>query len=125
MDDCVIVSFAKPLAERNLLPGWLLSDADRSTMPPANTEVEIFGAVYHVRGNDDTEYLQTLAGLVDRKMREVAQHVKGDTTRIAVLVALNLADELFRAQKEQEGERVEIREKVAELTEELSQALSR
>lgn len=90
----------------------------------ANTEVEIFGAVYQVRGNENTEYLQGLAGLVDRRMREVAQHVKGDTTRIAVLVALNLADELFRAQKEQEGERVEIREKVAELAEELSQALS-
>ena len=90
----------------------------------ASTEVEIFGSVYQVRGSEDTAYLQDLAGLVDRRMREVAQHVKGDTTRIAVLVALNLADELFRAQKEQEGERVEIREKVAELTEELSQALS-
>jgi cell division protein ZapA len=95
-------------------------------MPPTNTEVEIFGAVYRVRGNEDnTEYLQSLAGLVDRKMREVAQHVKGDTTRIAVLAALNLADELYQVQKQQEGERVEIREKVAELTEELSQALSR
>ncbi len=92
---------------------------------PTNVEVEIFGAVYRVRGNeDDTEYLQSVAGLVDRKMREVAQHVKGDPTRIAVLAALNLADELFRVQKQQEGERVEIREKVAELTEELSQALS-
>ena len=94
-------------------------------MPSTNTEVEIFGAVYRVRGSDDTEYLQSLAGLVDRKMREVAQHVKGDTTRIAVLAALNLADELFRVQKQQEGERVEIREKVVELTEELSQALRR
>jgi cell division protein ZapA len=93
-------------------------------MPPTQIEVEIFGAVYRVRGNDDTEYLQGLADLVDRKMREVAQHVKGDTTRIAVLAALNLADELFRVQKQQEGERVEIREKVAELTEELSQALT-
>ena len=93
-------------------------------MPPANTEVEIFGAVYHVRGNDDTEYLQTLAGLVDRKMREVAEHVKtSDKGRIAILAALNLADELFQAQSRQEGERVEIREKVAALTQELSQAL--
>ena len=79
--------------------------------------------MYHVRGGDDSGYLQSLADLVDRKMREVAQHVKGDTARIAILAALNLADELFRIQKQQEGERVEIREKVAELTEELSQAL--
>jgi cell division protein ZapA len=119
-----IVALAKPLAGRNLLPGWQ-TGADDYAMPPTNTEVEIFGGVYSVRGSEDTEYLQNLAALVDRKMREVAQHVKGDVTRIAILAALNLADELFRAQKQQEGERVEIREKVAELTEELSQALSR
>lgn len=92
-------------------------------MPSTTTPVEIFGEVYHVRGNDEDGYLQDLAGLVDRKMREVAQHVKGDTTRIAILAALNLADELFQIQSRQEGERVEIREKVAALTEELTQAL--
>ena len=94
-------------------------------MPSATTPVEIFGEVYHVRGSDENGHLQNLADLVDRKMREVAQHVKsGDTARVAILVALNLADELFQAQSRQEGERVEIREKVAALTEELTQALA-
>jgi cell division protein ZapA len=92
-------------------------------MSSTTTPVEIFGEVYHVRGNDEGGYLQDLAGLVDRKMREVAQHAKGDTARIAILAALNLADELFQIQSRQEGERVEIREKVAALTEELTQAL--
>lgn len=93
-------------------------------MPPTNTPVEIFGAVYSVRGTDDTGYLQELADLVDRKMREVAGHVNTtDTARIAILAALNLADELFRIQKRQDGERGEIREKVAALAEELTQAL--
>jgi cell division protein ZapA len=93
-------------------------------MPSTNTPVEIFGAVYSVRGTDDQGHLQGLADLVDRKMREVAQHVStADTARIAILAALNLADELFQIQKRQDGERVEIREKVAELTEELTQAL--
>ena len=94
-------------------------------MPSATTTpVEIFGEVYYVRGDDENGYLQGLADLIDRKMREVAEHVKtGDKARIAILVALNLADELFQAQNRQEGERVEIREKVAALTQELSQAL--
>jgi cell division protein ZapA len=92
---------------------------------PASTtvQVEIFGEVYTVRGSDENGYLQELADLVDRKMREVAEHVKGDTARIAILAALNLADELFQIQSRQEGERVEIREKVAALTEELTHAL--
>lgn len=93
-------------------------------MPRGSTEVEIFGAVYSVRGSDDRGYLQGLADLVDRKMREVAQHVNtADTARIAILAALNLADELLSLEKRQEGERVLIREKVTELTEELAGAL--
>jgi cell division protein ZapA len=92
-------------------------------MPSTTTAVEIFGEVYHVRGGDEKGYLRSLADLVDRKMREVAKQAKGDTARIAILAALNLADELLQLQSRQEGERVEIREKVAALTEELSQAL--
>jgi cell division protein ZapA len=87
-------------------------------------DVEIFGAVYHVRGSDESEYLQELAGYVDRKMRELASQVKTvDSSRIAVLTALNLADELFQCRKGQEGERVQIKEKVAELTGKLNRAL--
>ena len=93
-------------------------------MPSSTTtQVEIFGEVYHVRGDDESGRLQDLADLVDRKMREVAERVKGNTARIAILAALNLADELMQTQSRQEGERVEIREKVAALTEELTQAL--
>ena len=93
-------------------------------MPSSTTtQVEIFGEVYHVRGGDEGGHLQELADLVDRRMREVAERVKGDTARIAILAALNLADELMQTQSRQEGERVEIREKVAALTEELTQAL--
>lgn len=92
-------------------------------MPSTTTPVEIFGEVYHVRGSDENGYLQGLADLVDRKMREVAELATGDTARIAILAALNLADELFQMQSRQEGERVEIREKVAVLTGELAEAL--
>jgi cell division protein ZapA len=97
-----------------------------SATTPSHTEVRIFGATYNVRGSDDSGYLQALADLVDGKMREVAQVVATtDTARIAILAALNVADELFQARKQQEGERDEIKEKAAELAEELTQALKR
>ncbi len=90
-----------------------------------SVEVEIFGAVYPVRGDHDREYLEELAGLVDHKMREVGNNVRTvDTSKIAILAALNLADELLQCTKQQEGERVQIMEKVAELTGELTQALN-
>lgn len=88
------------------------------------TDVEIFGSVYHVRGNEDREYLQDLAAGVDRKMREISERVSTvDTAKIAILAALNLADELFQTKRLLEGERVEIQEKVAALTGELTEAL--
>ena len=99
-------------------------DTDVSVENPAHTAVRIFGATYHVRGSDDRGYLQELADFVDAKMREVAQHVTtADTARVAILAALNMADELFQTQKRQEGERVEIKERMADLAEELREAL--
>ncbi|MEO1368467.1 MAG: cell division protein ZapA [Acidobacteriota bacterium] len=89
-------------------------------------DVEIFGAVYHVRGEQDREYLLKLAELVDRKMREIGEQLPVvDTGKIAVLAALNLADEMLQKNQQQEGERVEIMEKVTELTGTLESALDR
>jgi cell division protein ZapA len=91
--------------------------------PPA-TEVEIFGAIYNVRGRDDRGYLQELASHVDRTMREVAERVSTvDAAKIAILAALNIADDLFRSRRQLEGERAEIKEKAGALAGELSAAL--
>ncbi len=88
------------------------------------TDVEIFGSVYPVRGSDDEQHLQELAATVDRTMREIADRVTTvDTAKIAILAALNLADELFRAKRLPEGERVEIQERVVALTGELRNAI--
>lgn len=96
------------------------------TQNPPTTEVEIFGSVYHVRGRDDGDYLQDLARKVDRTMREISERVATvDTAKIAILAALNLADELSRCrvQHGEEGGIEEIEERIAALTEELSEAL--
>jgi cell division protein ZapA len=89
-----------------------------------SVDVDIFGASYHVKGEQDREYLLKLASLVDRKMREIGKQVPMvDSGKIAILAALNLADELLQCNDQQEGERVEIMEKVAELTGVLTEAL--
>ncbi len=89
------------------------------------TTVEIFGSAYHVRGDEnDSAALRELASMVDRKMREIAANVSTvDTAKLAILTALNLADELSRCRKLQDGERNEVREKVTELAAELERAL--
>jgi len=95
-----------------------------TTKTTTTTDVEIFGAVYHVRGEQNPERLRELAAFVDRRMQEVAQQVATvDTAKIAILAALNIAEELFGVQKRQEGERAEIEERVTALAEELESVL--
>ncbi len=56
--------------------------------------VEIYDQVYHLRGVDPA-YIEYLASLVDGKMRAVAANGGTvDSLRVAVLAALNIADEL-------------------------------
>ncbi len=95
-----------------------------TTKATTATDVSIFGAVYPVRGDKDSEYLQGLAEVVDQRMREIAQQVSTvDTAKIAILAALNIADELLQCRNQQEGERVLIEERVTKLTGELEKAL--
>lgn len=60
--------------------------------------VEIYDQPYHLRG-EDPAYIERLAALVDAKMRAVAaQGTTVDSLRVAVLAAINVADELMTLQ---------------------------
>lgn len=90
----------------------------------STTEVEIFGATYVIRGGQEPEYLSGLAAEVDRRMRELAGHVTTpDAGRLAILTALNLADELTRNRTSWDGERGEIEARVTSLAGQLAKAL--
>jgi cell division protein ZapA len=59
--------------------------------------IVIYGQRYPVRASLDPEYVARLAAYVDQKMRAAADTTStGDAARLAVLAALNIADELFR-----------------------------
>ena len=59
-----------------------------------NVRVEIYDQTYHLRGSD-TDYIAELANYVDTKMRLISQQAATvDSLRVAVLAALNIADEL-------------------------------
>jgi cell division protein ZapA (FtsZ GTPase activity inhibitor) len=61
---------------------------------PEGIRVEIYDQSYFMRGDLDPEYIRQLAQFVDGKMRAVADrtHIV-DSLRVAVLTALNIADE--------------------------------
>lgn len=68
-----------------------------------SVRVEIFDQAYNLRGSDP-EYILRLADYVDGKMRAVAEQTNTiDTVRLAVLAALNIADEFHLLRKKLEG----------------------
>jgi cell division protein ZapA len=69
----------------------------------ASVRVEIFDQAYNLRGSNP-EYILKLAEYVDSKMRAVAAATNTiDTVRLAVLAALNIADEYQLLKKKQDG----------------------
>ena len=59
--------------------------------------VKIYDQTYHLSGQD-ADHIRRLAELVDARMRAVAAQGRTvDSLRVAVLAALNLADELSQA----------------------------
>lgn len=64
-----------------------------------SVSVDIYDQTYNLRAHDP-EYIQRLATLVDSKMRAVSANGNTvDSLRVAVLAALNIADELMRLQE--------------------------
>lgn len=62
------------------------------------TAVKIYNQVYQVRSGNDPGYVKRLAEHVDERMREVFEGTATvDSSRVAVLAALNIADEYFSA----------------------------
>jgi cell division protein ZapA len=64
--------------------------------PPGYTTVTIYDQAYHLTGQNPA-HIHRLAALVDSKMRAVASQGRTvDSLRVAVLAALNMADELLQ-----------------------------
>jgi len=60
-----------------------------------SVQVEIFSHTYNLRGDMEEAYVQQLAKYVDARMRSIAEATRTvDSLRLAVLAALNIADEL-------------------------------
>jgi cell division protein ZapA len=78
--------------------------------------VEIAGQRYPIRSSLDPTYVAELAAYVDEKMGLAARETtSGDTLKVAVLAALNIADELFRARAAEGAVSTQWQQKAEEL----------
>ncbi len=82
------------------------------------TTVTIFNQTFRVRSGDNPEYVHELARYVDEKMSELAeQTLTVDTLKIAILAALNIADDYISTREELEQFERRVSESTSRLTE--------
>jgi len=91
---------------------------------PRTVSVEILGQQYPIRSPLDSTYVADLAAYVDEKIRSTADiTATTDTVRLAVLAALNIADEFFHARDSEKGRRDIVLDRVSRLERLIDDAL--
>jgi len=78
--------------------------------------VEIAGQCYPIRSGLDERYIAELAAYVDQKMRAaVTAAPESDLLGLAILVSLNIADDVFRARQQESNVHGELNERALQL----------
>jgi len=78
--------------------------------------VEIAGQRYPIRSGLDERYIAELAAYVDLKMRAAVKAApESDILGLAILVALNIADDFYRARKQQSSAHGELNDRALRL----------
>jgi cell division protein ZapA len=76
-------------------------------------KIQIYDQSYNVNADGNEEYLHELAAFVDGKMRSIAESTHMvDSLKVAVLAALNIADEMFQTRKRQQEIEGPLRQRV-------------
>ena len=82
-------------------------------------QISIYGQEYSVKAPADAEYIKKVAAYLDEKMIEVQSgfSTTQSSTRIAILAAMNITDELFTSRRDLDSGEGEIDEKISTLIE--------
>jgi len=83
--------------------------------------VTIAGQSYALKSDADEAYVQFLAGFVDEKIRDAQRRSKQIATqKLAVLAALQIADDLFRERRRRSELRQRVRNQARKLLDEMT-----
>ncbi len=81
-------------------------------------EIKVFGQTYTVKTDAEEDYIQEVAKYVNEKMEEVLKKTKSvSTLNVAILTALNIADDLLREKEKRTSLLREVEAKSRDLVE--------
>ncbi len=88
--------------------------------------VNIYGEEYTVLSEGDTDYIREVASFVDRKMRDIAEKTANKSpSRVAILAALNIADQLYSEQKKGKSELSTVERRTSDIISMLDEKLAK
>ena len=83
-------------------------------------EIKIMGQTYTVKTDTEEDYIQEVARYVHEKMDEVLKKTKSvSTLNVAILTALNIADDLLKEREKRRGLLQEVEKKSKDLAEKI------
>lgn len=84
-------------------------------------EIKVFGQIYTVKTDEGEDHIQKVAQYVNEKMAEVTKNTKSvSSLNVAILTALNLADDLVR----EKGKRLALLEEVERKSKDLAEKIN-
>ncbi|HOD16940.1 MAG TPA: cell division protein ZapA [Spirochaetota bacterium] len=93
-------------------------------MEDNRVKVSIYGQAYTINGDAPRDYILQLADYLNRKMEEVSAHSPDvNPTQVAILAALNVADEYFQLKKLKTGVDTEVERRTMALISMLDEGL--
>jgi len=96
-----------------------MSNSPKTKDPKSTVEVNILGQRMVLRSDEDSRHIERLASYVNRKVDEVAAHGPISSSKLAVLAAINIADDYFRALDEAREFRQQVAKKSRALLNEI------
>lgn len=97
------------------------------TEKPINTSIEILGKFYSIKCLEgELEALQKAAAYLNSQMKEVQESGKAiNLERIALITALNLANQLLQGDKQKSGLMDKVNQRITMLQEKLDTAINK
>ncbi len=88
-------------------------------------EIKVFGQTYTVKTDAEEDHIHKVARYVNEKMDEVTRNTKSvSSLNVAILTALNIADDLIREKEKRLALLHEVEQKSRDLTEKISLNIS-
>jgi cell division protein ZapA len=84
-------------------------------------EIKVFGQTFSVKTDADEDHIQAVAGYVNEKMDEVLSKTRSvSTLNVAILTALNIADDLLKEKEQRKALLKEVEVKSKDLVEKIN-----